>query len=400
MKNRSGGSGDAADSREAVVLHFRASVGPDGTRFKATAPEFPGLGAYGDTQGDALAALESSILKHLSASSSLALEAIFEEAPGVVPYAAVSRGEDLYVATNLDMILISAGGQRETFRRSPVTQQPSEVFQVFEDERAQEVLEQDEYSTQIYSLAAYTTPQGSSGMYAGTNLKGLVYVNEEGEEWRPAFSTGEERVHALAPFGDFLYAGTSSGGKLFRWDGRRQTELVHQSTDMGITALAVFNGALYAGTYPEGLILRSEDGELWEIVCRTQFRMVNQFLVTADTFYAGLSDEKGGAVLRTIDGANWERGFFSERDPNVYSLAYFGGRVYAGTGESGRLFSSQDGQHWEEAMQSPETALRVLATHKGRLYVGTAQRGRLYRTARAESPAPVITRVEIPPPML
>ncbi len=390
------GEKDRKNLGDAAVLHFKASVAQDASgRFRAAAPEFPSLVAYGASREEALAGLEAAVLRHLAASSTVSLEAVFGEVQGVVPYSALSAGENLYVATNLDMVLVSQGGARESFRRSAVTQQPSEVFQVFEDEQAEELFDRDEYATQIYALASFTPRGGRPGIYAGTNLKGLVYANEGGEEWRPAFSTGEERIHALAGFGNFLYAGTSSQGRIYRWDGRHRTDMVHQSTEMGVTALAVFKGALYAGTYPEGLILRSEDGELWEIAWRSEQRLINQFLEASGTFYAACSDDKGGAIMRSSDGISWERCFFSDQDPNVYSLAYYSGRIYAGTGESGRLFASQDGEHWQMAVQSSEAALRVLAAHRGRLYVGTAQRGRLYRTVSTEAPAPTIRAVQI-----
>jgi predicted RNase H-like HicB family nuclease len=382
------------ETREIVVLHFKATVErvrPG--RFKAAAGEFPGVVSYGESAEEAQAALEAAILKHLAATSTVALEGVHEEKLGMIPYAGLVHDDRLYLGTNLDVMLVTETGKKDGWKRVPVTQQATDFYQVFEG-GAEDIFEPGEYTTQIYALASFALEQGAPAVYAGTNLKGLVYVNEIGDEWRPAFSTGEERVHSLAGFGGHLYAGTSSKGRIFRWDGRK-AEVVNQSREMGVTALAVHGGALYAGTYPEGLILRSEDGELWEIVCRTRQKMVNQFCSYRDGLYAGCSNPSGGSVFRTADGMAWERCFASERDPNVYNLASFGGRLYAGTGENGRLYATRDGAHWEPVAQSPEAAMRVVVAHRGRLFVACERRGVVYRSAGTEAPNPVISGVEV-----
>ncbi len=382
-------------AQEVFVLHFKAFVEQTSQgKFRAVAPEFAGVVSYGETSEAAQAALESALLKHLSATSSVALEAVHEEPLRVTPYASCSHGDRLYIATNLDIVLVTDTGKKESWKRVPVTQQSADVLQVFEGDQAEEVVEPGEDSTQIYSLAVFAGAGGEPAMYAGTNLKGQVYVNDAGAGWRPAFSTDEERVHSLVAFGGRLYAGTSSHGRIFRWDGQ-QVEVVHQSNDLGITALAVHENALYAGTYPEGFVVRTMDGELWEIVCRTNQKMINQFLSAKGTLYAACSSASGGTIFRSLDGQLWERCFLSEKDQNVYALASFGGRLYAGTGEGGRLFASRDGSRWEVVVQSPETALRVVAVHKGRLYVGCERRGIVYRTAGTEAPPPVIKDVQV-----
>lgn len=367
--------------------------GPRGN-FKATAVEFPGVVSYGDSAEEAQAALEAAILRHLAATSSVALEAVHEEPLGMVPYAGLSVKDDLYIATNLDAILVTGGGRKEDWKRLAVTQQTAEFAQVFEGEGAEDIFDPGEYTTQIHSLAVLHPPGGNATLCAGTNLKGLVYINDPQEGWRPAFSTGEERVHALAEFKGGLFAGTSPSGRIFRWNGG-QAELVHQAAAIGITAMGVYRGALYAGTYPDGAIVSSADGELWEIVCRTQQKLVNHFHAGPDALYASCSDPAGGAIFRTPDGAAWERCFFSEADLNVYSVASFSGRLYAGTGDGGRLYASRDGVHWEMVVQSPEAALRVVVAHGGRLYVGCERRGIFYRSAGTEAPVPAIRDVQV-----
>ena len=383
-------------SRETVVLHFKASItrSPRGG-YSAQSDEFPGVVASGETEEQAQQALQSAILKSLSASSAVALEPVYEEPLGFIPYAMLSHGNHLVAATNLDIVLLSETGNRDSWTRIPVTQQPSEYFQVFEGGEPDGFIEPGEYLTQLYSMAAWEGPEGSTGLYAGTNMKGMVYMTENLTEWRPAFNTGEDRVHSLASFGGFLFAGTSPKGRIYRWDGA-QSERVHQSRELGITAMTVYRDAIYAGTYPEGLILRSEDGEAWEIVLRTGQRFINQLFPGKDSLYAACSHPAGGAIYRTGDGVIWEKCFHSEKDVNVFSLANFGGRLYAGTGDSGRLYSSRDGgTHWELTAVSPEAALRILAVHKGRLVIGCEQRGVIYRTALTEAPLPKISDVTV-----
>lgn len=379
---------------EALVHHFKASVSLDPKgKYRATAVDFPGVVTTGASSEEALAALETAISRHLESSATVALEAVHEEAREFVPYAGLSLGERLYLATNLDAVLVAASGRRGEWKKSQVTQQGGEMFSVFEGDESADPFGGGESSTQIQALTSFKMPGGELALYAGTNLKGLVYVLE-GEEWRPAFSTGEEQVHAVAGFGGQLYAGTSPSGRIYRWNGKH-AEMVHQAQQLGITALAVHDGWLYAGTYPEGLILRSEDGELWEIVCRTRAKLVSRILSGPGHVYAAVSHPAGGAIFRSGDGLEWERVFFSERDVNVYDLASFGGRLFAGTGEAGRLYASRDGAKWEVALQSSEAALRVVASHQGRLFIGCERRGVVYRTAGTEAPAPVVREVSV-----
>ena len=374
---------------EALVLHFKALVKRDARgRFRAVAPDFPAVTTTGGTQEEALSALEAAIEKHLSSTAALALECVHEEPLGFTPYGAVALGDRLYVGTNLDVVLTTESGARGGWRRSHVTQQATDFLLVADGESAEDPFGGEEETTQIQALSVFAAPDADAAVYAGTNLKGLVYVLE-GEEWRPAFSTSEDQVHALAAFGGALYAGTSPSGRIVRWDGRH-AEMVHQAGQIGITALAEFNGALFAGTYPDGLILRSEDGELWEIVCRSRSKLVNRLCPGPGFLYAGCSHPAGGAIFRTADGAEWERCFFSEKDVNVYALENFGGRIFAGTGEAGRLYVSRDGAVWELVLQSTEAALRVVAAHRGRLYLGCERRGVVLRTTGTEAPEPVL----------
>jgi len=383
-------------SRETVVLHFKAAISRSarGT-FTAAADEFPGIVAQGDTEEEAHSSLQAAILKSLAASSAVALEPVYEEPLGFIPYALLSHRERLWAATNLDVVLVSETGNPESWKRIPVTQQQSDYFQVFEGPDAPEdILDPGEYLSQVYCLAAYKTPEGREGIYAGTNMKGLVYAMEGSEDWRPAFSTGEERVHSLASFAGALFAGTSSRGRIYRWNGG-EAELVHQSREFGITALVRHKDAIYAGTYPEGMILRSEDGEAWESVLRTGQRFVNQLFTSGDALYAACSHPAGGAIYRTNDGQIWEKCFASERDANVFAMALFGGRLYAGTGDAGRLYSSRDGVRWEVTAVSSEAALRTIAVHRGRMFLGCEQRGMLYRTSSTEAPPPRISDVHV-----
>ena len=176
-------SGGNASAQDTVVLHFKASVTQvQPGRFKASADDFPGLVAYGESSEEAQAGLEAAILKQLASSANVSLESVYEEARGLVPYAALSLPNRLLIATNLDLVLASEGGSREAWKRLPVTQQPSDVFQMFETEGGEDIFEPSEYSTQVYCLASFTPTGGALGAYAGTNLKGLVYVNEEGKK--------------------------------------------------------------------------------------------------------------------------------------------------------------------------------------------------------------------------
>src|SRR5581483_4219409 len=76
-----------------------------------------------------------------------------------------------------------------------------------------------DYVTQIYCLCSYAPAGRESILYAGTNLNGGIYQTTDGENWKEAFTTDEDRIHALVEFKGRLYAGSSSKGKIYAYDG-------------------------------------------------------------------------------------------------------------------------------------------------------------------------------------
>ncbi|HJT23106.1 MAG TPA: fibronectin type III domain-containing protein, partial [bacterium] len=278
-----------------------------------------------------------------------------------------------------------------SWAKIPVTQTPTKFFTP--GKSGEEAT--GDYTTQIYCLASYAAPGKEAALYAGTNLNGAIYVTQDGETWRDAFSTGEDRIHALCEFKGRLYAGTSSQGKVYAFDGT-QWNTVGSLSEVAVTCLGVFNGRLYAGTYPSGLVFSTRDGLNWEEVSATGQNFIQCFQEFKGALYAGTSSSKGVRVFRTENGTDWACVYETTRELNLYCMEVFENAIYAGTGNSGRILKTLDGHEWVTAYAGDQEGVRAFAIFGDYLYAGTENSGSILRSTfdMARMPALSDLRVE------
>lgn len=218
------------------------------------------------------------------------------------------------------------------------------------------------------------------------------YPKTAAMDWEPLEPVPDGwNVVALRAFRDGLYAGIEGAGAALRLEGRSWRPVL--TTDSyTVYGLIAFRGRLFAGTnQPRGEVWSSGDGEQWtrEATLPAEERGVIALGVFGDALYAGTTR---GRVYRTADGRAWspagalvpgaENGF-----PNwVRFLVPFNGRLYAGV-EGAGLFASRDGETWERARPSPDSAVgvRAAAVSGNSLYVGTTSKGEIWRTAGGEA---------------
>jgi len=355
----------------------------------ARCPLLPGCQAQGKTPKEALEKLKNAIDLYF-ASASPAFFGVSEAFPDIpILYDLLEYKGKLVAATNRDKVLLSSSGAPGSWKAHPVTGSPSKFFNPQPGAEGE-----GDYVTQVYCLASFAAPGKEALLFAGTNLNGAIYQSADGETWKDSFSTGEDRVHALCEFKSRLYAGTSSEGRVYAYDGVQWSNLASLS-EVAVTALGVFKNRLYAGTYPSGILFSTEDGVHWEECSATGQNFIQSFQEFNGFFYAGASSGKGITLYRTQNGKDWERVYESSRELNIYGLAVFENTLFAGTGNSGRVLKSPDGQNWTTAFAGDVEGVRAFALFGDYLFACTENGGSLLRSTFDMARVPEVRNVSV-----
>jgi predicted RNase H-like HicB family nuclease len=355
----------------------------------ARCPLLPGCQAQGKTPKEALEKLKNAIDLYF-ASASPAFFGVSESFPEVpILFDLLEYKGKLVAATNRDEVLVSSSGAPGSWKAHPVTNSTSKFFNPQPGSEGE-----GDYVTQIYCLASFAPPGKEALLFAGTNLNGAIYQSADGETWKDSFSTGEDRVHTLCEFKSRLYAGTSSEGRVYAYDGAQWNNVASLS-EVAVTALGVFKKRLYAGTYPGGILFSTEDGVHWEECSATGQNFIQSFKEFNGFFYAGASSGKGITLYRTQNGKDWERVYESSRELNIYGLEVFENTLFAGTGNSGRVLKSQDGQNWTTAFAGDVEGVRAFSHFGDYLYACTENGGALLRSTFDMARVPEVTGVQV-----
>lgn len=356
----------------------------------ARCPLLPGCQAQGKTAKEALEQLKNVLDLYFTSATPAFFESqeIFKDIPNL--YDLTEFRGCLYAATGQDMVLKSSNAAPGSWTKISVTGSPSKFFTPGKNDKEPS----GDYITQIYCLCSYAAPGKEAALYAGTNLNGAIYVTHDGEAWRDAFSTGEDRIHALCEFKGRLYAGTSSQGKVYAFDGT-QWNNVGSLSEVAVTCLGVFRGRLYAGTYPSGLIFSTPDGLNWEEVSATGQNFIQCFQEFKGALYAGTSSPKGVRVFHTQNGTDWDCAYESSRELNLYCMEVFENALYAGTGNSGRILKTQDGHEWTTAYAGDQEGVRAFTIFGDYLYAGTENNGAVLRSTFDMARMPAISDLRV-----
>lgn len=231
-------------------------------------------------------------------------------------------------------------------------------------------------------------------VYAGSSPNGKVYriPTGAGVEAEAFFAPGEDYIWAITRGKDgALLVATGTQGKLYRVDAKGKGEVLYDSDDAHLRSiLALPDGGVLLGTAGEGLILRRlADGRVQTVYDASQPEVVSLTADDQGNWYAAVlaseasfvdltakpaakaaegeegaaGEEAGAAATITVEagepaagsrpaGATGPRStvyrlqptgtvesLWSFESETVYSLAWVGGRLWAGTGLEGKLFS-------------------------------------------------------------
>lgn len=272
----------------------------------------------------------------------------------------------------------------------------------------------------------------AAGTFVGTGGSGKIYRLDPQGKVTLHFATGAFAVSALALDAQgVLYAGTWPGGQIFRVapDGQGRVHCTLPATYVWCLALDP-DGTLWAGTGPEGKLYRiSPQGQVTEAADLPQAHLLSlqrrgqvSYLGTAEkgVVYARPADgrlevlldagnedvtaltldEKGVLYAGTAPGGKVFRlapdsapvALLDDKKAPIYSLAWQGDRLLAGTGGEGRLLALPEEGLAETVMYLDPTHLLCLAPGPGgELYLGAANTGHLWRLAPLAATSGVFT---------
>lgn len=100
---------------------------------------------------------------------------------------------------------------------------------------------------------------------------------------------------------------------------------------------------------------------------------VYSLAVYNNKLYAGTG---ANGKIYVFDGSSWSENYDSP-EARIYSLAVYGSKLYAGTASGGKIYVF-DGSTWSENYDSPESSVQSLAVYNDKLYAGTGSNGKIY----------------------
>ncbi|MCH9647673.1 MAG: SMP-30/gluconolactonase/LRE family protein [Deltaproteobacteria bacterium] len=291
-------------------------------------------------------------------------------------------------------------------------------------------------------FALWSDPDGS--IFAGTSPNGKIYRITAGGSGEPFFDPQETYIWDIrrASNGDLLVA-TGTRGKLFTVDDKGEGRVLFDSHDVHLrTLLPLDQGGVLVGTAGEGLVLHispdgkartvfdavqpeivaltaGADGALYAAAVASEASLVDlskspsstpsaapktdgevSVEVTTDKAAdpstigsrpASFSGSRSEILSLSLDGS--VDSLWSFQDETVYSLLWAQGRLWAATGQEGKLYSYRDVGMVLEKESVERQLVRLLPSENG-LAFGTTNGAAFYRAASgSEEKGSYISRV-------
>ena len=282
-------------------------------------------------------------------------------------------------------------------------------------------------------FAVWSDPDGT--VYAGTSPKGKVYriSQGKGEVW---FDPGETYIWGIQrATSGALFVATGTQGRVYQVTGRGAGKIFYDSDDTHIRALQVLaSGDVLLGTAGEGLVLRLDpqgrartlydsdkpeivgfavapDGTAYTAALQSEAGLVGQAesqareskgekgdsgeqkepdkrepdaVVTVTAEGEGTVQPPPGRVQRSevlrIAPSGAVESVWTFDSETVYTLSWARGRLWAGTGLDGKLYSLQDGRMVLEKDVDERQIVALVADDPGPAFA-TTNAAALYRLA-------------------
>jgi hypothetical protein len=216
---------------------------------------------------------------------------------------------------------------------------------------------------------------GGGRFVIGTSAwpSGKFMWSTEAETWKPG---GKIESHSFSHYrggcygnGVFVFVGngqrafTNNTLKEIHWavttaDGEK---VLSERDDLPGHGTIVFGAGkfLMLTSHADADLIASKDGAQWDPVALPDSAKLSWLVWTGKEFLVGVA--KGGSVLRSADGATWEKTTFTARSQVLWS----DGHRFIGTGWPGKMSYSADGTKWQDAGQpQPGMGINVIVANQ------------------------------------
>jgi photosystem II stability/assembly factor-like uncharacterized protein len=214
-----------------------------------------------------------------------------------------------------------------------------------------------------------------NNIFAGSQGGGVFLSTNNGINWT-SVNTGitNQNIWAITYTGTNLFAATDAG--VFR-----STDNGSSWTAVGLYSYPVIslvfsvgqseNVNLFAGTYLHGVFLSTDNGTSWASADSGLTSSTFASLVTCPdgnggtNLYAGTSMLGYGVYLSTNNGTSWSLASSGLNYKTIYSLAFTGSNLLAGTWGGGVYRSTDYGHNWTTANSgiTPNTSISTIVTN-------------------------------------
>jgi hypothetical protein len=195
----------------------------------------------------------------------------------------------------------------------------------------------------IAALAEYQGQLHATSLYRPAGF----FRWEADGTWARLPSPNGKRTNAVRVHDGHLYATSYDSGAVYRWDGRDWTDLGVLQENTQTYSFTTFGNRLHVGTWPAGTMVRLDPGDQWHVTGRLGEELeVMAQLVHNGCLYAGTLPL--GEVYRFDGQDQWTRLKQIDTTPDVkyrrvWTMASFGGKLFATTLPSGNVWSMQTG---------------------------------------------------------
>ena len=305
---------------------------------------------------------------------------------------------------------------------------PARVYRITPDGQATVIFEPKELQVQAIAL-------GSDGaIYAATSPDGKVYkltrtANKSGANAatefsaEPFFDPKTKYIWNLALDADgHLYIATGDNGEIYRVDRNGQGGMFFKSDEAHIRVLSFDpKGNLIAGSDGSGLVYRiTPSGEGFVLYSAPRKEITALAVDTAGNIYAsGTGDKRtapanpnpgnpplappqptqaagapfvgnvnlGGSDIYVIAPDGSPRKLWSSREDVVYALAFdSAGRLIAGTGNKGRIYSIEKNGDFTDLLRASATEVMAFAKAPGGMYCSSSNLGKVFLMSNTPEP--------------
>ncbi|MCX6375825.1 MAG: hypothetical protein NTU88_07315, partial [Armatimonadetes bacterium] len=192
---------------------------------------------------------------------------------------------------------------------------------------------------------------GKGNLYAATGDKCKVYkISPDGKAETVLDSSEYHALSLAVDKDDNVYVGTGQNGIIYKITPVGGASVLYDAEEDAVTALGIDSkGALYAGTSPKGVIYKLAPGATPKAIYDKADKAIlgicaddlgNVYAVNAANVFKITPDEK----VCTLG---------NERDLQFLSIAIGDGRLYAGTGNVGSVYTAEIGKAIEGTYESP-----------------------------------------------